>query len=366
MRRSSRQLPGACGELCSGELGIDIYIVNIPDVNDQTLKDLFSELPQQCVVLLEDIDAAGIGRSSDSDDSDIELSRSRKGVTMSGLLNTLDGVASQEGRVVIMTTNHIDNLDEALIRPGRVDKKVEFQFADTTMITQLFRFIYHGNGAACSDTEQNDAINHLAAEFTTRVPELKFSPAHIMSFLLQHRQSPLAALSHAEDWVTASLLEKKDKQRETISRAHSDKECNSSFKLPLVASATRSVASDFSGQDETSSCEVLQVPTCSPAYSSTDSGDSLLATPSTPNENQLCPAEKPIWQQAVEDDGLEALRFSVGTVPRRFVSAPPERPLQRTKPITFNVLQWEPAPEGEAADTSVIPLIWQGEDAHQS
>ncbi|KAJ6436589.1 mitochondrial chaperone BCS1 [Purpureocillium lavendulum] len=126
----------------AGELGIDIYIVNIPDVNDQSLKDLFSELPQQCVVLLEDIDAAGIGRPSDNDDSDGGLPGSRKGVTMSGLLNTLDGVASQEGRVVIMTTNHIDNLDEALIRPGRVDRKVEFQFADADMISQLFRCIH--------------------------------------------------------------------------------------------------------------------------------------------------------------------------------------------------------------------------------
>ncbi|KJZ70985.1 hypothetical protein HIM_09640 [Hirsutella minnesotensis 3608] len=156
----------------AGELGIDIYIVSIPDVNDQTLKDLFSELPQQCVVLLEDIDAAGIGRLSDSDDADNELSRSRKGVTMSGLLNTLDGVASQEGRIVIMTTNHVDKLDEALIRPGRVDKKAEFQFADANMITQLFRFIYRGTGAPCSDTEQDDGINHLAADIDNHLWQL--------------------------------------------------------------------------------------------------------------------------------------------------------------------------------------------------
>ena len=346
----------------AGELGIDIYIVNVPDVNDQTLKDLFSELPQQCVVLLEDIDAAGIGRPSDTDDSDGGLPGSRKGVTMSGLLNTLDGVASQEGRVVIMTTNHIDNLDEALIRPGRVDKKVEFQFADADMTSQLFRFIYHGTGAASSDAEDDDEIGSLGAEFASRVPELEFSPAHIMSFLLQHRESPLTALRHAEEWVAASLLEKRAKQRGTIYRAHSNGECNGSSSMALPT--TGSSVSDSNGPDEPSSCGALRVPPCSPTNWSTDSADSLLTTPFTPNESQLLPAEKPIWQQTVEEAGLEALRFSVGTVPRRLASAPPDHHSQTTTPNAFNESQCGLAPEEESTNTGVIPLIWQGKGAH--
>ena len=40
-------------------------------------------------------------------------------VTLSGLLNALDGVASSEGRIVFMPTNYVDRLDPALIRPGR-------------------------------------------------------------------------------------------------------------------------------------------------------------------------------------------------------------------------------------------------------
>ena len=42
-------------------------------------------------------------------------------MTFSGLLNAIDGVTSTEGRIVFMTTNYIDRLDPALIRPGRVD-----------------------------------------------------------------------------------------------------------------------------------------------------------------------------------------------------------------------------------------------------
>lgn len=42
-------------------------------------------------------------------------------LTLSGLLNAIDGVASAEDRILFMTTNYIEQLDEALIRPGRVD-----------------------------------------------------------------------------------------------------------------------------------------------------------------------------------------------------------------------------------------------------
>ena len=41
-----------------------------------------------------------------------------RGVTFSGLLNAIDGVAAQEGKILFVTTNHIERLDEALIRPG--------------------------------------------------------------------------------------------------------------------------------------------------------------------------------------------------------------------------------------------------------
>ncbi|EFZ04202.1 BCS1 and ATPase (AAA) domain protein [Metarhizium robertsii] len=118
----------------AGELDVDIYTVSIPSVNDKTLQDLFAKLPPKCLVLLEDIDAIGGSRSQETEEIDGETSGSKKTVTLSGLLNTLDGVASQEGRILIMTTNHKERLDQALIRPGRVDEKAEFPLADAKMI----------------------------------------------------------------------------------------------------------------------------------------------------------------------------------------------------------------------------------------
>ena len=48
-----------------------------------------------------------------------------KGVTLSGLLNALDGVAAQEGRILFATTNRYDSIDEALCRAGRMDVHVD-------------------------------------------------------------------------------------------------------------------------------------------------------------------------------------------------------------------------------------------------
>ena len=63
-------------------------------------------------------------------------------VSLSTLLNVLDGLASPEGRLLIMTTNHIECLDPALIRPGRVDMKAELYLANEDMINQLFFFSF--------------------------------------------------------------------------------------------------------------------------------------------------------------------------------------------------------------------------------
>ena len=72
------------------------------------------------MLVLEDIDALFIERESTGASSSISFS---------GLLNAIDGPASQEGRMLFMTTNHPDRLDPALIRPGRVDMQAELGLA---------------------------------------------------------------------------------------------------------------------------------------------------------------------------------------------------------------------------------------------
>jgi len=89
-------------------------------------------------MLLEDIDAAFSGRDQSTKEG------FRSAVTFSGLLNALDGIASAEERLVFMTTNHVDRLDQALIRPGRVDVKEYFGNATDYQIREMFLRFYGG------------------------------------------------------------------------------------------------------------------------------------------------------------------------------------------------------------------------------
>jgi len=102
-------------------------------------------------------------------------------LTLSGLLNALDGVFSHEGRILIMTTNHPEVLDEALIRPGRVDRKFKFTECDHTMIRKLYKNFFN--------VEISEDALH-------KIEENMYSPAFITCTFMQYRNDPVEALSH--------------------------------------------------------------------------------------------------------------------------------------------------------------------------
>ncbi|CAI7622361.1 unnamed protein product [Penicillium manginii] len=190
----------------AGKHELDIYTLQLSNISDSTLMRLFSELPPHCIVLLEDVDKAGVGRR-DSVDADQE-NESKSAVTLSGLLNVLDGVSSQEGRILIMTTNHIEHLDEALIRPGRSDKKIHFKLADQNISTQLFRTVFKQlpNQKQCNQEYDDETIKAFARDFASKVPDQVFSPAEVLSFLLECKKSPSDAISCVESWVAKAKI----------------------------------------------------------------------------------------------------------------------------------------------------------------
>ena len=65
-------------------------------------------------------------------------------ISFSGLLNAIDGVASHEGRILIMTTKYRERLDPALIRPGRVYVyvEIEFGYASKETVRRVFTELY--------------------------------------------------------------------------------------------------------------------------------------------------------------------------------------------------------------------------------
>ena len=93
---------------------LSLYYLSLSDVDsDVTLIKLVSQIPRRSILLLEDVDITHAAT---------ERTERNRAVSMSGLLNVLDGVITPHGLIAIMTSNHMERLDPALIGPGRVDR----------------------------------------------------------------------------------------------------------------------------------------------------------------------------------------------------------------------------------------------------
>lgn len=99
-------------------------------MTDDALLSAVREVPARSIVVLEDIDALfGKGREKKIKNSPL---------TFSGLLNALDGIGNPNGTIFILTTNFRDQLDEALVRCGRVDLHVQFVPAGEEQMQHMF------------------------------------------------------------------------------------------------------------------------------------------------------------------------------------------------------------------------------------
>ena len=102
-------------------------------------------------------------------------------VTLAGLLNVLDGVTSQEGRIVIMTSNFASKLDKALTRPGRIDHQVYLGNMSPESARLMFLRMYAPDSDAppLSSLLDSENLNKLATEFSTYIPKDEFTPAQL-------------------------------------------------------------------------------------------------------------------------------------------------------------------------------------------
>ena len=132
-------------------------------------------------------------------------------MSLSALLNVLDGVGSQEGRVLIMTTNHAERLDAALIRPGRVDMKLELGYTNQDINARLFCALFMRDEILSDGSQRgaDDTPRKLMTEFANKIPEQEFSPAEIQSFLLEYGRSPHMAVENVQEWVLRTREDEK-------------------------------------------------------------------------------------------------------------------------------------------------------------
>lgn len=104
------------------------------------------------IVFIDEIDAVGTKRYDSNSGGEREIQR-----TMLELLNQLDGFDSRGDVKVIMATNRIDSLDPALIRPGRIDRKIEFPLPDEKTKRMIFK-IHTGRMTLATDVNLEELI----------------------------------------------------------------------------------------------------------------------------------------------------------------------------------------------------------------
>ncbi|KIK61467.1 hypothetical protein GYMLUDRAFT_225157 [Collybiopsis luxurians FD-317 M1] len=199
----------------AGELDLDVYIISLSrsGLDDNSLNELITELPERCVALMEDIDVAltrGLTRESDDnpdrtgkDDTNpkyqLNVAYSSSRVTLSGLLNCLDGIGAAEGRILFATTNKYSSLDPALTRPGRMDLHIEFKLASKHQARELFCHFYKPKHPHAKFSD--NMVESLASQFADLIPERQLSMAALQGFLMTYKSRPSLAVEMAPEWL---------------------------------------------------------------------------------------------------------------------------------------------------------------------
>ena len=269
--------PPGCGKTSlvralAGNFGLKVYTLALLDqyINGQTLEKLFNMVPGRSIILLEDIDSAGIGRelhkpatgkgddysalpglATDSTEKGTDaaaafsaaipatitqggltwtasipqqqaaqsgtivqtkkLPKRKSNATLSGLLNAVDGVNSPEGTILILSTNHPEALDKALMRAGRINQRIEFSYASRKQLHDIFYNMYMHAASILDNLDcTNESVSDLADEFADSVPADVVTPGQVQDYILDHPTCPDSAVRGIWDWLDEKADEDDD------------------------------------------------------------------------------------------------------------------------------------------------------------
>lgn len=165
--------------------------------NNENLLSLIRNVPHNSIVVIEDIDHLFENNASDKEKKDT--------LTMSGLLNVLDGMQSQEGSsklllfglwrqcvilmsfiVIFMTCNNLNKITPALLRPGRIDVKLKFDYAAPEQVRDTYwRFMRLDETTSMPiEGQDKEKAEEFGVKFESMIPNDKITTAEIQSFFI--------------------------------------------------------------------------------------------------------------------------------------------------------------------------------------
>ncbi|ACQ51252.1 ATP-dependent zinc metalloprotease FtsH (plasmid) [Clostridium botulinum] len=181
----------------AGEANVPFFSINGSDfiemfagMGAMRVRSLFEEARENapCIIFIDEIDAIGRKR-------DVDLDNSEYRQTLNALLAEMDGFNGSEGILVIAATNRIEDLDQALIRPGRFDKHISVSLPSTPEERLEIIGIYSKN--KCFNKE---------VDFTNLAKQtIGFSPAQIESLI---NEAVLISIQYNKDNIDTECIDK--------------------------------------------------------------------------------------------------------------------------------------------------------------
>jgi hypothetical protein len=138
----------------ASDYDMNVCLLPLTGMTDNSLSEAINTAPKNSIIVIEDFDSSGaVSRRSNitgEQNNDLIISDgiNTNGVenfsmlTLSGILNTLDGMSSLNGSIIFMTTNCIESVDPAILRSGRVDSVMELPILRNSTVKEYFTGLY--------------------------------------------------------------------------------------------------------------------------------------------------------------------------------------------------------------------------------
>jgi len=170
-----------------------------PKFTDDILREAFQSVPHNSIMLLEDCDSL----FNEKRENKVKNSN----LTFSGMLNALDGATAATGQIVILSTNHREELDKAMIRNGRVDMHINFPSMESAQVADMLRTFRPG---ATQEQANTFAINLME---TLKHENQDLSACSLQHYFVTYRKMPLMEILESWELIVKDMRSREEESQ---------------------------------------------------------------------------------------------------------------------------------------------------------